>query len=54
MSTTETDNQDTESLLTRVPPDIKKRVRVAAAMEDKSISEYLRDLVEDEVPEINA
>lgn len=48
MSTASTDDDEMVHLGAEVPPELKKRVRIAAAKRDKTMSAYLRDLLEDE------
>ena len=47
MSTASTDDEEKVHLGAEVPPELKKRVRIAAAQHDKTMSAYLRDVLDD-------
>lgn len=54
MGTSKTDEaEDLVMLGVRVPEDLKRRIRVAAALNDQDMSPYVRDLLEKEVPHID-
>jgi predicted HicB family RNase H-like nuclease len=46
------DGTDTKMVGADVDIELHRRLRVAAAKEDKTMAEYLRELLDDEVPEL--
>lgn len=49
MSTTDESTERTENIGFEVTPEMKRKVRGAAGLEDKSMSEFLREVVEEAV-----
>jgi predicted HicB family RNase H-like nuclease len=50
---TPSEDGDQKMVGTRVDPELHRRVRVAAAMKDQTISQYLRELLDEHVPQID-
>jgi predicted HicB family RNase H-like nuclease len=48
----EAEDSELKMVGTRVKPELWRRVRVAAAKNDQTISDYLRDLLDEHVPEV--
>lgn len=45
-------DQESETLGANVSPELKRKVRIAAAKQNKSISEWLRDVVDREASDV--